>query len=230
MGNPAQADHTGVVIGFASTNPHKLREMQETATMLAPAIRVVAYVPPYPVAETGETFCDNAMLKLNACLAHPIPQEITHLMAEDSGLIVDALAGQYGLEPFPGIASDRWFTSAVQQDVLGQVFDNPTYQEKNQGILTLMTGQSQRSARYEACLVCWCRAGGDILQTSGTVTLAVSDAPSGENGFGYDPIMIPVAYDPTRTMAQLSPVEKNRISHRFQALAHLLPLLLQQST
>lgn len=148
------------------------------------------------MAETGSTFWENATLKLQACLETSLPQEVDFAIAEDSGLVIDALDG------FPGIRSDRW-----------------TYADKNQGILELMTGQTNRNARYEACLACWSKTTGLISHYTGTVELKVAEAPQGENGFGYDPIMIPAALDTTRTMAQLSPEEKNRISHRFNALS-----------
>lgn len=211
-----------IVIGFATTNTHKLRETQACFQMLNPSIKVVSLPPLKAVDETGQRFCDNAALKLQAALRQPIPDNVTHVMAEDAGVLVDALDGLYGYSPFPGVHSDRWLTPEVQQTVLGTVIKNPTYEHKNMAILALMFGKRDRRARYEACVGCWEKATGRVFSATGTVNLAVADAAKGEGGFGYDPIMIPVDFDARRTMAQLSPVEKNRISHRFNALTQLL--------
>ncbi len=206
------------IIGFATTNPHKLSETQACFRRLIPDVQVVPLPPSQEVEETGRTFEANALLKLEAAIRQPLPAEITHVIAEDAGLIVDALDGYSGLSPFPGIRSDRWLTPEVQQALWGHAVEPLTYQEKNQALLQLMQDQANRNARYEASVACWTRQTGDIFVETGTVPLQVALAPRGENGFGYDPIMIPMAFDPTRTMAELTSEEKNAISHRFQAL------------
>lgn len=214
--------HTQLIIGFATSNPHKLRETQQCVKAMNPNVEVVGLPPLQEVEETGATFCDNALIKLKAALAQPVPETITHIIAEDAGLIIDALAGQFDISPFPGIYSDRWFSPEVQQHLFGKPLPLATYTEKNQGILKLMQEKTDRSARYESCMACYNRRTGETILKTGTVSLTVAETPKGADGFGYDPIMIPVKYDPHRTMAELSPDEKNRISHRFQALSQLL--------
>jgi XTP/dITP diphosphohydrolase len=219
-----------VIIGFATTNPHKLRETEQCVATLWPEAKVVAVPPSQEVAETGKTFLENAKIKLEACLSDKLPDEVTFIIVEDAGLIIEALEGYQGLSPFPGLYSDRWFSPEVQQSLFGQVVANPDYQHKNAGILKLMENQTNRNARYEACVVGWDRKTGKIIDVTGTVPLQVADAPQGEAGFGYDPIMIPVTYDATRTMAELRSEEKNAISHRYHALSQLIEKLKAMSS
>jgi XTP/dITP diphosphohydrolase len=211
-----------IVLGFATTNPHKLRETQQCFAALDPSVTVLAVPPTEEVEETGTTFEANARLKLAACLHEGLPSEVTHVIAEDAGLIVEALEGRYGLSPFPGVYSHRWFSPTVQEALLGRTWEQVEYSDINRGLLKLMTDVENRSARYEACVACWVRETGEIFTRTGAVSLTVADEPAGENGFGYDPIMIPVGFGSSRTMAQLTAEEKNRISHRFYALSQVL--------
>lgn len=211
-----------VVIGFVTSSPHKIREVRQCLESFMPSASLVALPPLLDIEESGRTFCDNARIKLQAGLKQAIPDEVTHVMAEDAGLIVDALDGRYNLSPFPGVCSHRWLSPEVQQALFGQVFEPLTDVHCNQGILALMEDVSNRQARYEACVALWERATQEITMATGTVALAIAQAPRGEKGFGYDPIVIPVEYGSSRTMAQLSAEEKNRISHRYRALSALL--------
>ncbi len=210
-----------IIVGFATTNAHKLRETEQCFQQLDPSITVMPLTPLEDVAETGSSFEENALIKVHASLSEPLPAEVTHVMAEDAGLIVDALSGYLGFSPFPGIYSHRWFSQEVQQSLYDRTFESVTYEQINDALLKLLTDKENRSARYEACVACWERASGAISCFTGTVPLSVAYASSGEGGFGYDPIMIPVTYDPNRTMAQLRSEEKNAISHRYQALQQL---------
>jgi len=169
------------------------------------------------VDETGLSFEENALIKLEAALQEPLPEGTIWVVAEDAGLIVEALNGLYGLSPFPGVQSDRWLTSAVQREVLGQVTSNPGYDLKNQAILDLLHNHRNRKAWYQACLAIYHVPSGKTHCVTGETPLTVAMHPHGDNGFGYDPIMIPETPGDTRTMAQRSFEEKNRISHRLAA-------------
>ncbi len=222
-------DKSPIVIGFATTNPHKLRETAQCCQAIHPGIQVIALPPTEDVEETGATFCENAIIKLQASLAEGIPPEVTHVIAEDAGLVIPALDGRYGLSPFPGIQSHRWFSQQVQMDVLGQTFDNPGYIERNAAILKLVADNPNRKAQYVACIACWIRETETMMTETGTCDLWIAEQPQGENGFGYDPIMIPVDTDRTRTMAELPSEEKNRLSHRRKALEQLIRNILSAS-
>ncbi len=220
-----KSSNSKIVIGFATTNLHKLRETQQCFNLFQSAITVVSLPPEEDVEETGKTFEENALIKLHACLKNPIPPNVSHVIAEDAGLIIEALDGKYDISPFPGIYSDRWFTPRVQRELLGKTVDHLTYTEKNQGIIKLLENYSNRKAYYKACVACWCKEINEIITVSGRVDLVVADSPRGNNGFGYDPIMIPVDDASSRTMAELSSDEKNRISHRCNAILNLIPFL-----
>ena len=156
------------------------------------------------VAETGDSFVENALLKAHAAAHHcQLPA-----IADDSGLAVDALDGA------PGIYSARY------------AGENAGDGDNNRKLLQALEGLStkQRSARYHCALVylrhwqdpnpviCQATWEGDILET-----------PSGAGGFGYDPLFFVPDLD--CTAAQLSSEHKNRISHRGKAMQLLLETL-----
>lgn len=144
--------------------------------------------------ETGSTFCENALIKAKAFY------EATNIaaLADDSGLEVDALGKK------PGVLSSRFF---------GEVTDA----EKCMGILKLLGDDlpfEKRTARFKACFVLY---NGKILnQAQGVCEGHIAFEPKGENGFGYDPIFIPLDFN--NSMAELSLEEKEKISHRGNAL------------
>ncbi len=192
------------------------------------------------IEETGDTFLENACLK--ARLTPPMT-ESGLVLAEDSGLVIDALDGHFGLSPFPGLYSNRWLTPALYESILRNAPEHlqnlvhamPLDRLTEQGIrneelcaaiLALMDGQSQRSARYCCAMALWHQEWGLLFDTMDTTELWVlDDVPRGTNVFGYDPIMLPmqaVEGQPdlqpgTCTMAELTTAEKNRISHRGAA-------------
>ncbi len=185
---------------LATGNASKAREI---AALLAPA--GVEIVPQgefglEPADETGATFIENALLKArHAAAGSGLPA-----IADDSGLVVDALAGA------PGIHSARYSgtgdDAANVSKLLAALGDLPT---------------AQRGARF-VCVAVMLRHAADPLplvcegRWQGTIT----PAPRGDGGFGYDPVFLPRG--DTRTAAQLPPAEKNRVSHRGQAFAALL--------
>lgn len=190
------------------------------------------------IEETGETFLENALIKAQA--TPPVINE-GWVLAEDSGLVVDALEGQYGLNPFPGLYSNRWLTPARRDQLLGSSYPNRmpldritetgvTNSDLCYGILSLMEGKNARSARYCCGMVLWHPASERVIQSLQTTELVVTTGkPVGLNGFGYDPIMLPVdeaGAISSQTVAELSADEKNRISHRGKAFREVLSAIL----
>ncbi len=146
------------------------------------------------VPENGATFAENARIKAMAYA----PQSGLLTLADDSGLEVDALGGE------PGIYSRRYAgENATDAERIAFLLDK---------LRDVPTGK--RSARFR-CVIVIAKPNGDMWQSEGTCEGEIISAPRGMNGFGYDPIF----YFPTlaRTMAELPPEEKNRISHRARA-------------
>jgi len=177
-------------------NPGKQREYRELLTGLDLDLVVpddLDPVPPEP-DETGATYAENASHKARAYAA------ATGLgtVADDSGLEVDALRGA------PGLRSRRFFG------------DDATAAERNEKLLALLDGVKQRGARF-VCVTALAWPDGRVELFDGEVRGDIGLAPRGEQGFGYDPLFV-IAGD-GRTMAELPPDEKHRISHRGLAAA-----------
>jgi len=185
---------------LASHNAGKLVEMQEILADLPLQITSAAELGLGDVEETGLTFVENALLKARAaCEATGLPA-----LADDSGLIVDALGGALGLYSarYAGHPTNAAANNAKLLDAMAGVPDG------------------QRSARFYAVivllrhatdpqpLICEAEWHGEIVKT-----------PRGSGGFGYDPLFL--LPELRRTAAELAPEHKNRISHRGQALAAL---------
>lgn len=184
---------------LASNNRGKLAEIK---AMCAPwGIEVVTAASlgfTEDVAETGDTFEDNARLKAVA-----VSQALNRpALADDSGLVVEALNGA------PGVHSARY---------AGEHGDDAANSAK---LLTEMIGvpPQQRAAAFVCVMLCR-RPDGAELVAQGRLEGRIAPAPAGHNGFGYDPVF----WLPERgqTVAQLSAADKNAISHRGQALAKL---------
>jgi len=191
---------------LASGNPGKKVELE---ALLAPfGTRVVTQVE-LGITEADEphdSFLDNALAKArHACFATRLPA-----LADDSGLCVDALGGA------PGVHSAR-YAGEPKSD-----------QRNNQKLLEQMSAHDERGAHYE-CVLVLMRGPGDtrplVAQAQWHGTIA--RAPRGSGGFGYDPLFLPRGLE--QTAAELAPEEKNRISHRGQALARLLELLQREA-
>lgn len=152
------------------------------------------------VDETGETFADNALLKARACVdATGLPS-----VADDSGLVVDALHGA------PGVRSARY---------AGEGADDTA----NLRLVLERLGQAtERTARF-VCVAALVTPDGFELTEDGVMEGALTDTPRGDGGFGYDPIF--VALGEQRTNAELTPDEKDAISHRGAAFRALRPHL-----
>ena len=189
----------------ATQNKGKIREIDEITSKLGFSVisREEAGVPAdFDTDETGTTFEENSEMKARDIL------EMTGIaaVADDSGLVVDALGGE------PGVYSARY---------AGEEHNDAANRKK---ILEKLSGvpDEARTARF-VCVVTLAMPGGETLQARGTVEGKIIEEERGENGFGYDPIFIPDGYD--RTFAQMSAEEKNGISHRANALAALAELL-----
>ncbi len=196
---------------FATRNPGKLRELRRLVSGLP--IRVHSLddlgrdVP--EVEEDGSTFAANAAKKATACAR----AASMHALADDSGLCIDALWGQ------PGIRSARW-SEEERPGLSGQDRDRAN----NEKLLRVMNGvwPEHRGAEYRAVVTLAAPDGAVLASAEGSCRGVLGEAPRGEGGFGYDPLFLPEAV-PGRTMAELSPAEKDAISHRGEALRRLLP-------
>ena len=183
---------------LASGNPGKLRELQ---AMLGEQVKVrpqSEFVAEEAV-ENGLSFVENAIIKArHACLASGLPA-----LADDSGLAVDALGGA------PGIYSARYAGSG------GDAANNRKLLEALDGLPT-----EQRNARFISVLVLMLHAEDPTpIICEGIWHGRILTEPRGEQGFGYDPLFwVPEA---NCASAELSPAEKNRLSHRAKAMAQL---------
>jgi XTP/dITP diphosphohydrolase len=161
-----------------------------------PLVDLTAFPGTPEVEETGATLEENALLKAQS--AHELTGDMA--LADDSGLFVEALDGR------PGVYSSRFAGEGV------------SYSDNNDRLLELMKGipLEKRAARF-VCVVALIQEKGDPRIFSGKVAGWITTRPEGERGFGYDPVF----YHPPsgRTFAQMSPEEKNRISHRYQAFS-----------
>ena len=189
---------------FATRNAHKTEEVQ---TILGPQFKVndLAAHPEIPhIAEIGRTFEENAILKA-AGVSKQMPGFV---IADDSGLEVDALRGA------PGIYSARYAgENAIDREKIDKLLEELTRVGAIQGA---------RRARFRCVLALGC--GGEILGTfEGTVEGQISERPHGSRGFGYDPIFIPDGFD--QTFGELAPAKKNQLSHRARALEKLRAFL-----
>lgn len=178
---------------LASKNPKKLDEMRGILFSLGVEVcSEAAAGVDVEVEETGSTFEENALLKAKAVMeASGLPA-----VADDSGLCVDALNGA------PGVYSAR--------------YGGPGLDDAGRCRLLLENLRGQpRGARFVSVIAC-CFPGGDALTARGECPGTIAFAPMGEGGFGYDPVFFVPGLK--KTFAQLSPEEKNAISHRGKAL------------
>jgi XTP/dITP diphosphohydrolase len=230
-----------LVITLATRNEGKRRDLSHWAENSGFPVTLVVDPDAAEIEETGRSFLENARLKAQG--SRPVtPGGL--VLAEDSGLVVDALDGSFGISSFPGIYSNRWLTPALRDALADRIAGQPSIpalvsdrlteagirnDELCRAILALMAGKADRAARYCCGMALWRADQGLLFETLDTTELRVIDgAPRGVNGFGYDPIMQPVddtgRIEPC-TMAELSLPEKNRISHRGRAFAKVLAFL-----
>lgn len=181
---------------FATSNPGKLREAQ--ALLASSGIELEGRPLWLGHEENGTTYLENARAKAAAA----VRLSGAPVLAEDSGLEVDALGG------LPGPRSARFAGPGA------------TDEENNAKLLRLLEGVSEdeRTARYRAVAVLLLPSGREVTG-EGTFEGRIGTEPRGEGGFGYDPLFFPE--EEGRTAAELSPEEKNARSHRGVALRRL---------
>jgi XTP/dITP diphosphohydrolase len=187
----------------ATTNPGKLREIRELLRDAPVELVALSDLPPIAEPqETGSTFEENARLKARYYAAH------AHLptVAEDSGLVVDALDGG------PGVLSARFLGA------------DATYADRFAEIYRRLAARpdAPRTARF-VCALTMIRDDVVVFETTTTVEGEIAAAPRGTGGFGYDPIFFYPPYG--MTLGEVSQEAKLRIAHRgkaFRALAEWL--------
>lgn len=187
-------------IHLATGNAHKVQEMQRLATESGLPLTIVAAGKMPPVVEDTGTFIGNARKKALALKA-VLPAD-AWVLADDSGICVDALGGEPGVESayYAGPQGDSAANLRKLTEVMRPV---PT---------------GQRGA-YFCCVLVLLGADGREEIVEGRCGGVLGKEPVGGAGFGYDPLFIPEGY--TRTYAELSEAEKNQISHRGRAWAKL---------
>jgi XTP/dITP diphosphohydrolase len=216
---------------FGTTNPGKLRELRRLVAGLP--IRVVSHHDlgrPMPeVEEDGRTFAENAAKKASAFARFAG----MHALADDSGLCVDALGGAPGVrsarwsEEEPGPASPVCDLPGAAPGELGPVAGRAAQDERNNDkLLRSLEGipEARRGAEYQAALALARPDGTIVAGVSGGCRGRIGRERRGTEGFGYDPLFLPEGKG-GRTMAELSPEEKDAISHRGDAFRRLRPVL-----
>jgi XTP/dITP diphosphohydrolase len=198
----------------ATSSQGKLRDFRTAAAAWSVAIEPLPALATIPAPEEdGDTFAANATLKA-VYYSRFAPGEL--VIADDSGLEVDALGGA------PGVRSARFAADAGLVDS-PDANDN-TDVWNNMVLLQRLANipEAPRTARYHCVLVA--AQGGEPLHTAhGTVEGMILESPRGTGGFGYDPLFYLPALD--RTMAEIDLETKLSLSHRGRALAALLPML-----
>ncbi len=189
---------------IATGNKNKIREIQDKFSEIEglELVPLSEFPDPPEVIEDGVTFLENASKKATSITAYTgLPA-----MADDSGLVVDALGGR------PGVLSAR-YGGAETDD-----------RAKNHIILEEMKGipAGKRTARF-VCVIAVVFPDGRSFSAEGTCEGAITEAMKGTHGFGYDPIFF--LPDRGKTMAELPLEEKNKISHRARALEAMSELL-----
>lgn len=188
---------TPTIIVLATRNKGKIKEFQEILKGYPVELKSLADFGPVPEAiEDGETFDDNAYKKaLFTAKVLGLPA-----ISDDSGLSVEALGGR------PGVHSARY------------AGDNATDEENIAKLLAEMEGVSNRKAAFE-CVIAIAVPAGPSLTYEGRCQGEISSKPQGKSGFGYDPVFY---YPPLgKTFAEATMAEKNKVSHRGQALAEV---------
>jgi XTP/dITP diphosphohydrolase len=189
------------VLLIATSNIGKVKEISEFLKNWSLEIKTLQdFCKIEPPEETGKTFFENAYIKAKYWA------EKTGLMclADDSGLEVDVL------NKAPGVYSSRF------------AGEKATDEENNKKLLELLKGipLEKRKARF-VCVIVVYHPSGKFITAEGTWEGIIGFEPRGSYGFGYDPIFLVPEYNYKKTAAELTPEEKNKISHRGKALAKL---------
>lgn len=191
---------------FATGNAGKMKEIREImADLDVEIVSMKEAVVDVEIVENGSSFEENAVIKARTIMEHT--GEL--VLADDSGLEIDYLNGE------PGIYSARYMG------------EDTSYHIKNNNLISRLEGveDEKRTARF-VCAIAAAFPDGEILTVRDTVEGRIGYEEKGENGFGYDPIFYLPEYG--KSSAQLSPEEKNRISHRGKALRKMKEELLKR--
>lgn len=199
----------------ATGNKDKVKEIREImGDMGACVVAMKEAGVSVEAKEDGSTFLENAVIKAKAVAAVAAKDDKWKdaiVIADDSGLVIDALNGE------PGIYSARY---------LGH---DTSYRVKNADLISRLAGvpDEARSARFICAIAAVC-PGGEVLTTEGTMEGRIAYEERGENGFGYDPIFYLPQFG--LSSAELSPEEKNSISHRGSAMRAMREKLADSET
>lgn len=184
-----------IKITIATSNPHKLEEINAINKNSDIVFEVIK--GEFNPDENGKTFEENAIIKAKEAAK----TAKTYCLADDSGLCVDSLEGR------PGIYSSRYAQ---------------TPEKRISKLLNEMKGlpYDDRTAHFTCAMVLVDKKGNVLNTETGKVFGYIDDSPKGKNGFGYDPVFYLSEYD--KTMSELDEEEKNKISHRANALVPML--------
>ncbi len=198
-----------LILHLATGNAHKATEFQRLADASGLALRIVPAAPMPAVVEDSGTFIGNARKKAVA-LCSTLPPG-TWVLADDSGLCVDALGGAPGVESayYAGPQADGAANLRKLVDVMREV---PT---------------EQRAAHF-VCVLVLLDGAGMAHHFEGRCAGVLIDVPKGGRGFGYDPLFVPMGEQ--ISFAELAEERKNQLSHRGQAWAQLADWLRMQPT
>jgi XTP/dITP diphosphohydrolase len=194
----------------ATTNPGKLKEISQMLDFDVEWKSLADFPNIKEVEEDGKTFAENARKK---ALGYA-KQTGLWTLADDSGLVVDALGGQ------PGVKSAR-FSSRRHGDSKNRMLLDHKNMAKLLDLLKNIP-KEKRTARFICCL-CLAAPEKILIETDGKLEGVIAEKEAGSDGFGYDPIFFVPQLN--KTVAQLKSAEKNKISHRGRAIQKLKPLL-----
>ena len=197
MNAPSHRRFEGGPLVIASHNPGKVREIADLLQPFGTEVTSAADLGLAEPIETGTTFAANAELKARAAAA----ASGQLALADDSGLVVAALAGE------PGIHSARW--AGPDKD----------FRAAMQKVEDELQGKNDRRAHF-ACALALCWPDGNLETFDGAVHGTLVWPPRGTEGFGYDPVFVADGHD--LTFGEMDPAEKHRISHRADAFRKLV--------
>ena len=186
---------------IATNNAHKVAEIRTALNFEGWEFLTLSQCEPYPEpVEDADTFAGNALIKAKAAHEHTG----FAALADDSGLVVDALGGE------PGVYSARYAGEHGDDDA-----NNALVLQKLEGV-----PDEKRTARF-ACSLAFVDEDGTYIPADGFIEGRIGHGLRGTNGFGYDPMFLPDEFGWTKTLAEVSQDEKNAISHRGNALRAL---------
>lgn len=202
MGRSSKAGNLMKELVFATNNQYKADEVGRLLSGQYKILTLKDIGCEVEIPETGSTFAENAALKSG----YVVENYDLDCFGDDSGLQIDALNGE------PGIFSARYSGSRIDRENMDLVLHN-------------LQGIKNRAARFTT-MICLAQ-GTQHYFFEGSIEGTIRTTPSGDMGFGYDPIFQPDGY--TITFAEMTTAEKNQISHRALAMNKLITFLKEQS-